>query len=358
MDPYDGYTQQVSHQWTRRQQATKVWKDKQRMQRKSQVSRHKGKEKFIHNSKTDRTHGGRTSKPNSHEYRTERPHRAPTKFRVKHNNFRNNKGKYTGKPYHKVSYKKSPGQHDFTKDIDELENIVAEVVRIIHVDDAKNDKNENQIGAMPARYHHERSKNSKSDYKGLRRKTSQDLTLPISHPLVDFQMGAKRSDRGQSNGTNQGYESPDFTIVPIMVDTGCASTLLKTNTEGFLSDRVQSPVLVSGFQGNEKVRGGVRGTGHLYVLDAEGLGQQTGGYLRHQVDTLKSLNENLLSLSAIYGREDYAVELPAKSSGKPCAFTKIGGSGVTKTLPMSWNGQKGAFMMHVLMAHSKKAAEK
>jgi hypothetical protein len=143
-----------------------------------------------------------------------------------------------------------------------------------------------------------------------------------------------------------------------MVDTGCASTLLKTNTEGFLSDRVQSPVLVSGFQGNEKVRGGVRGTGHLYVLDAEGLGQQTGGYLRHQVDTLKSLNENLLSLSAIYGREDYAVELPAKSSGKPCAFTKIGGSGVTKTLPMSWNGQKGAFMMHVLMAHSKKAAEK
>ena len=358
MDPYDGYTQQVSHQWTRRQQATKVWKDKQRMQRKSQVSRHKGKEKFIHNSKTNRTHGRRTSKPNSHEYRKERPHRAPTKFRVKHNNFRKNKGKYTGKPYHKVPYKKSPGQHDFTKDIDELENIVAEVVRIIHVDDAKNDKNENQIGAMPARYHHERSKNSKSDYKGLRRKTSQDLTLPISHPLVDFQMGAKRSDRGQSNGTNQGYESPDFTIVPIMVDTGCASTLLKTNTEGFLSDRVQSPVLVSGFQGNEKVRGGVRGTGHLYVLDAEGLGQQTGGYLRHQVDTLKSLNENLLSLSAIYGREDYAVELPAKSSGKPCAFTKIGGSGVTKTLPMSWNGQKGAFMMHVLMAHSKKAAEK
>ena len=143
-----------------------------------------------------------------------------------------------------------------------------------------------------------------------------------------------------------------------MVDTGCASTLLKTNTEEFLADGFESPVLVSGFQGNEKVRGGIRGTGHLYVLDAQGQGQQQGGYLRHQVDTLASLNENLLSLSAIYGREDYTVVLPAKSSGKPCAFTKCGASGVTKTLPMTWNGKKGAFMMHVLMAHSKKAAEK
>ena len=365
-EPYDGYTSHGPRRkqvWQQRQQATKVWKEKQRASRKQQVSRHKSKVKTTRNHKMERTHGGRTSNPNSHEQRKERPYHAPKPPRAKHNNYRANKGKYKGRPYDKTNFQESPEQVTRKDDISmqELENILAEVVRVIHIDSVGHDPNEKQFGAMPARNHQKRNKSSVSDYKGLRRKTSQDLALPTSHPLVDFQMGAKRSDRGQAHGLRErkyDYESPDYKIISIMVDTGCASTLLKTNTEEFLADGFESPVLVSGFQGNEKVRGGIRGTGHLYVLDAQGQGQQQGGYLRHQVDTLASLNENLLSLSAIYGREDYTVVLPAKSSGKPCAFTKCGASGVTKTLPMTWNGKKGAFMMHVLMAHSKKAAEK
>ena len=169
-----------------------------------------------------------------------------------------------------------------------------------------------------------------------------ELGLPSNHPLIDFCSKA----------------TANFQIIPVMVDTGCASTLIKTKYTGLVQNKVQSPAVVSGFQGSERVRGGVRGTAHFYALDVEGLGSQDGGYIRHRVDTLESLNENLLSLSSIYGRDNYNMTLPSKRSGKTCGIHKEDSFGnITETLPMFWDPKKGAFMMYLVMATSKSAAK-
>ena len=182
--------------------------------------------------------------------------------------------------------------------------------------------------------------------RGQKEIKGEEIGLSPNHPLVDFVL---------QNEYQGDYAAgrKEFKILSIMVDTGCASTIIKSENQDFVMDSYPSPAVISGFQGTEKVRGGVRGTVHLYALDEKGLGANEGGYLRHQVDTLETLNMNLLSLSNLYARENYDMVIPAKSTGLSSGFTKEGPNGKMNHLPMAWDAKAGAFKIHFLMASNK-----
>jgi len=214
---------------------------------------------------------------------------------------------------------------------------------------------EESMAANPARVdNHTRTRRNNTPNKGWNERGQKELKgeeigLTPDHPLVDFVL------QNEYQG-DHGAKQKQFKILSIMVDTGCASTIIKTENQDFVMDSYPSPAVISGFQGTEKVRGGVRGTVHLYALDEKGLGTNEGGYLRHQVDTLESLNMNLLSLSNLYAREDYDMVIPARSTGLSSGFTKEGSNGKINHLPMAWDAEAGAFKIHFLMASNKNEA--
>jgi len=227
------------------------------------------------------------------------------------------------------------------------------IMRGLHVEET--------MMANPARvdHHTKRARQSGVTNKGYinrgqRELMGDEIGLPPDHPLVGFTL--QNEYPSDCHHAERRTRRKQFKIISIMVDTGCASTIIKTENEDFVMDSYPSPAVISGFQGTEKVKGGVRGTVHLYALDEKGLGANEGGYLRHQVDTLESLNMNLLSLSNLYAREDYDMVIPARSTGLSSGFTKEGPNGRINHLPMAWNAEAGAFKIHFLMASNKSDA--
>jgi hypothetical protein len=219
---------------------------------------------------------------------------------------------------------------------------------------------EENMTANPARVdnhakaRHKSTPNVGWSRRGQKELMGEEIGLSPDHPLVDFTL--KNEYLSDGDHAERTTRRKQFKIISIMVDTGCASTIIKTENENFVMDSYPSPAVISGFQGTEKVKGGVRGTVHLYALDEKGLGANEGGYLRHQVDTLESLNMNLLSLSNLYAREDYDMVIPAKSTGLSSGFTKEGPNGILNHLPMAWDAEAGAFKIHFLMASNKRDA--
>ena len=83
-----------------------------------------------------------------------------------------------------------------------------------------------------------------------------------------------------------------------IVDTGASTSLLSMELEPTLINTQPSSARIQGFEGTSEIKGGIFGTGHMYIVSPNN--QQPGFQLTTTFDTVRDLNSNLFSIAALY----------------------------------------------------------
>ena len=142
-----------------------------------------------------------------------------------------------------------------------------------------------------------------------------------------------------------------------IVDTGCSSSLFKSNTGSFLSEPTESPARIVGFEGGKEISGGIRGVAHCYAISDNP--SHRGAYFKQMVDTVGGLNDNLFSIHNLTRFKGYKMVFstqPGVISGLHSESSKH--EGKKHIIPVTFNSKLHGFRIELVIAPTKALAIK
>ena len=142
------------------------------------------------------------------------------------------------------------------------------------------------------------------------------------------------------------------TIVVYTLDTGATHTLSKSTLGQYLQNSVKSALMISGYKGSQADRGHLHGTIAGFVVGSDIANQDWKSNLvpiQFSTDTIDDLNDNLLSFTSFYEKQNYRCNLgqPGEFSG----FYRIDkqGNWIDK-VPMTYDHESHQWTMTVVAA--------
>ena len=138
-----------------------------------------------------------------------------------------------------------------------------------------------------------------------------------------------------------------------IVDTGASTSLLSMELEPTLINTQPSSARIQGFEGTSEIKGGIFGTGHMYIVSPNN--QQPGFQLTTTFDTVRDLNSNLFSIAALYETHGFSILLRNSDvKGGRCEITRPTTKGKKQSIPLYYNSKKSAFMIDFIIGKDKK----
>ena len=92
-----------------------------------------------------------------------------------------------------------------------------------------------------------------------------------------------------------------------VLDTGCSTTLSSTEIHRVLNDMQPSTIRIRGFKGTQREPGLKHGRAYMYALSADP--KRPGTPVAFSVDTVKSINHNLYSITEAFETQGFDVHL-------------------------------------------------
>jgi len=147
----------------------------------------------------------------------------------------------------------------------------------------------------------------------------------------------------------------EWEFVEAILDSGCTTTLLGSETEHLLTNKRQSTTYVRGFEGTNQVRGRIHGTAHVYFMSTRP--NKKGRQMDITVDTIPTLNCPLFSISSLYSKYGFSIVLRHPTDGDgTCEIMKQKDKAREGSIPMAYDYERNAFMMKMVIAKSPKLA--
>jgi hypothetical protein len=137
------------------------------------------------------------------------------------------------------------------------------------------------------------------------------------------------------------------------VDTGASTNLISSKLGPHLFNTHSSSACIQGFEGSTEIKGGVFGTGHMYILSPNK--HQQGFQLTTSFDTVTNLNSNLFSIASLYEDHGFSLILRnRKTSTGKCELIRSGPKGKNiQSIPIHYDVEKSAFMINFIIGKDR-----
>ena len=93
----------------------------------------------------------------------------------------------------------------------------------------------------------------------------------------------------------------DVVYMTFVLDTGCSTTLSSTTIHPVLQDSTTSTIKIRGFKGQQREPGMKHGYAYMYALSTDP--KKPGTPVMFSVDTVKSINHNLYSITEAFEQQ-------------------------------------------------------
>ena len=181
---------------------------------------------------------------------------------------------------------------------------------------------------------------------------------PMSAHVADFDTSYyDNSTLSQSDFDARMCENQLHMEGHLILDTGCQTHLMGTEFEQFMDPIVKSNMGISGFDGSKK-SASMHGTSQCYFLNLDSRNSSTGqGVSDFTYDTVDGLIDSLFACLSYYedGGEIYLRQPGAGFSGVQGTDPK---TGKAFSIPATFSGTRQAWLVHFVMARSRKEANR
>ena len=139
-------------------------------------------------------------------------------------------------------------------------------------------------------------RNGQLDVSRARADSAPDKSISALAVDCDREVTAATVDL-QSVITRRG----DVVYMTFVLDTGCSTTLSSTAIHRVLQDTSASTLRIRGFKGSQREPGLQHGQAFMYAMSADP--SQPGAPVMFSVDTVKSINHNLYSITEAFEQQ-------------------------------------------------------
>lgn len=137
-----------------------------------------------------------------------------------------------------------------------------------------------------------------------------------------------------------------------VLDTGCSTTLSSTEIHRVLNDMQPSTIRIRGFKGSQREPGLKHGRAFMYALSADS--KQPGTPVIFSVDTVKSINHNLYSITEAFEKQGFDVHL--QHSGFS-GLIKTDDNGNEQRIPAHYDWDSHQWLIHAAVAADYSTAQ-
>jgi len=130
-----------------------------------------------------------------------------------------------------------------------------------------------------------------------------------------------------------------------VLDTGCSTTLSSTEIHRVLNDMQPSTIRIRGFKGTQREPGLKHGRAYMYALSADP--KQPGTPVAFSVDTVKSINHNLYSITEAFETQGFDVHLQHNGFS---GLIKTDENGNEQRIPAHYDWDSHQWLIHAAIA--------
>ena len=130
-----------------------------------------------------------------------------------------------------------------------------------------------------------------------------------------------------------------------VLDTGCSTTLCSTEVHRVLSDIQPSTIRIRGFTGSQREPGLKHGQAYMYALSADL--SQPGTPVIFSVDTVKSINHNLYSITEAFEQQGFDIRLQHQGFS---GLIKRDKNGNEMRIPAHYDWDTHQWLIHAVVA--------
>ena len=137
----------------------------------------------------------------------------------------------------------------------------------------------------------------------------------------------------------------DVVYMTFVLDTGCSTTLSSTTIHPVLQDSTTSTIKIGGFKGSQREPGLRHGYAYMYALPTDP--NKPGTPVMFSVDTVKSINHNLFSITEAFEQQGFDVHLQHQGFS---GLIKIDENGNETHIPAHYDWDNHQWLLHVAIA--------
>ena len=145
----------------------------------------------------------------------------------------------------------------------------------------------------------------------------------------------------------------DVVYMTFVLDTGCSTTLSSTTIHPVLQDSTTSTIKIRGFKGQQREPGMKHGYAYMYALSTDP--KQPGTPVMFSVDTVKSINHNLYSITEAFEQQGFDVHLQHRGFS---GLIKTDARGNESRIPAHYDWDNHQWLLHVAVAANYDTARK
>ena len=183
--------------------------------------------------------------------------------------------------------------------------------------------------------------------------TRAPITKNPLNNLMDQDKTRKIHTCFTNRDTKHPPSSKECTYTSAIVDTGASTNLISSKLGSHLFNTHTSSACIQGFEGSTEIKGGVFGTGHMYIVSPNK--HQQGFQLTTSFDTVANLNSNLFSIASLYEDHGFSLILRnRKTNNGKCELTRSEPKGENaQSIPIHYDGEKSAFMINFVIGKDR-----